>query len=687
MIRKYTYGCPFLTDAVVEKVQEETGRPVYLEEKQETERILFTYTMKDTDLVYGLGENVRGINKRGWIYESYCTDESHHHENTSALYAAHNFLIIKGDKTFGIFIDYPGKVIFDIGYTHMDQLKIIVEDKDLDLYVIEAQNLREIVREFRMLIGRSYIPPKWAFGYQQSRWGYKNEEDIRKIAAEHRENHLPLDSIYLDIDYMERYKDFTIDKERYKDFSGLVKEMKENHIHLVPIIDAGVKIEPGYFVYEDGVKNGYFCKDADGKDFVAGVWPGKVHFPDFLNPEVRQWFGNQYGLLLDLGIEGFWNDMNEPAIFYAQDRLEQVLEKAGNLQGENLDIEKFFGFQSMVGNLCNNREDHKKFYHETEYGKKRHDKIHNLYGYNMTRAAGEAFERLSPHKRILMFSRSSYIGMHRYGGIWTGDNKSWWQHMLLNLKMLPSLNMTGILYTGADIGGFSQNATEDLMMRWIQLAMFSPLMRNHSEMHSREQEICRFDHVGKFRNFLEIRYGMIPYIYSEFMKAALNYDMYFQPLAFVYPEDDFTQQVEDQLMVGESLMMAPVYEQNATGRYVYLPEEMAMLRFRSLQDYDVEILAKGHHYVVAGLYEMIIFLRPDKILLLGEGGESVQELKADKIKAIAYVREGASYDWYDDDGEGKDYDNPDHYSQIVIDREGNWDYQGKKLREFVIEKL
>lgn len=259
--------------------------------------------------------------------------------------------------------------------------------------------------------------------------------------------------------------------------------------------------------------------------------------------------------------------------------------------------------------------------------------------------------------------------------------------MLLNLKMLPSLNMAGILYTGADIGGFSQNATEDLMMRWIQLAMFSPLMRNHSEMHSREQEICRFDHVGEFRNFLEIRYGMIPYIYSEFMKAALNYDMYFQPLAFVYPEDDFTQQVEDQLMVGESLMMAPVYEQNAAGRYVYLPEEMAMLRFRSLQDYDVEILAKGHHYVDAGLYEMIIFLRPDKILLLGEGGESVQEIKTDKIKAIAYVREGASYDWYDDDGEGKDYDNPDHYSRITIDREGNWDYQGKKSREFVIEKL
>ncbi len=687
MIRKYTYGHPFLTDAVVRKIQEETGKPVYLEETEETDQLLFTYRMKETDLVYGLGESVRGINKRGWIYESYCTDESHHHENTSALYAAHNFLIIKGAQTFGIFIDYPGKVTFDIGYTYMDQLQIIVEDKNLDLYVIEAQSLREIVREFRELIGRSYIPPKWAFGYQQSRWGYKNETDIRKIAAEHRENHLPLDSIYLDIDYMERYKDFTIDKERFQDFSSLVKEMKEQHIHLVPIIDAGVKIEPGYFMYEEGVKNGYFCKGANGEEFVAGVWPGKVHFPDFLSSEVRQWFGNQYAILLDMGIEGFWNDMNEPAIFYAQDRLEQVLEKAGRFQGENLDIDKFFGFQSMVGNLCNNREDHKKFYHETEIGKVRHDKIHNLYGYNMTRAAGEAFDRLRPDKRILMFSRSSYIGMHRYGGIWTGDNKSWWQHMLLNLKMMPSLNMVGILYTGADIGGFSQNTTEDLLMRWIQAAMFFPLMRNHSEMHSREQEICRFMHVKEFRNFLEIRYGMIPYIYSEYMKAALSNDMYVQPLAFVYPEDKFVQQVEDQLMVGESLMIAPICEQNATGRYVYLPEEMAMIRFRSLHDYDVEILFKGHHYVQAGLYEMLVFLRPDKILLLGEGGEAVQEIKTEKIKAIAYVKEGASYNWYDDDGESKDYENPENYSRLTVDIDGSWAYQGKELKTFVIEKL
>lgn len=688
MITKYTYGNPFQTDAVVQKLEVQNGDVPYFTVVKTEEQLQFEYTLKNEEKVYGLGENVRGINKRGWIYKSCCADEPNHLEDRTSLYASHNFLVLDGGKEqFGVFFDYPGIITFDVGYTHLNELKITLSEPDADVYIMTGESILDIVKQFRQLIGRSYIPPKWAFGYQQSRWGYMNEADIREVVKGHREKKIPLESIYMDIDYMERFKDFTVNQERFPDFPEFVKEMKAQHIHLVPIIDAGVKVEEGYDVYEEGIEKGYFCKKENGEYFVAGVWPGKVHFPDVLNKEAREWFGNKYQVLLDQGIEGFWNDMNEPSIFFAQDRMDETFDKIAELKDKNLDLDTFQQFTDLVGSLANNTDDFKKFYHNVDGKMVRHDKVHNLFGYNMTRAAGEAFERLSPEKRILMFSRSSYIGMHRYGGIWTGDNKSWWNHLLLNLRMMPSLNMVGILYTGADIGGFGADATEDLVMRWTQLAMFSPLMRNHSAMGTREQEVYRFDHVEEFRKIINIRYGLLVYIYSEYMKSALNSEMYFKPLSFVYTDDEFASQVEDQLLVGDSLMIAPVYNQNAKGRYVYLPEEMAMLRFRGVDDYDTEILPAGHHYVEAGLFEMLVFVRPDKILVLTDGGEYADEVDCDHVKALAFVKTKAEYVWYEDDGMGKDYENPDNYGRITIEKDGNCVYTGSREKKIEVKLL
>lgn len=688
MITKYTYGNPFQTDAVVQKLEVQNGDVPYFTVAKTEEQLQFEYTLENEEKVYGLGENVRGINKRGWIYKSCCADEPNHLEDRTSLYASHNFLVLDGGREqFGVFFDYPGIITFDVGYTHLNELKITLSEPDADVYVMTGESILDIVKQFRQLIGRSYIPPKWAFGYQQSRWGYMNEDDIREVVKGHREKKIPLESIYMDIDYMERFKDFTVNQERFPDFPEFVKEMKAQHIHLVPIIDAGVKVEEGYDVYEEGIEKGYFCKKENGEYFVAGVWPGKVHFPDVLNKEAREWFGNKYQVLLDQGIEGFWNDMNEPSIFFAQDRMDETFDKIAELKDKNLDLDTFQQFTDLVGSLANNTDDFKKFYHNVDGKMMRHDKVHNLFGYNMTRAAGEAFERLSPEKRILMFSRSSYIGMHRYGGIWTGDNKSWWNHLLLNLRMMPSLNMVGILYTGADIGGFGADATEDLVMRWTQLAMFSPLMRNHSAMGTREQEVYRFDHVEEFRKIINIRYGLLAYIYSEYMKSALNSEMYFKPLSFVYTDDEFASQVEDQLLVGDSLMIAPVYNQNAKGRYVYLPEEMAMLRFRGVDDYDTEILPAGHHYVEAGLFEMLVFVRPDKILVLTDGGEYADEVDCDHVKALVFVKTKAEYVWYEDDGMGKDYENPDNYGRITIEKGGNCVYTGSREKKIEVKLL
>lgn len=670
MIRRYVYGNVLETEAVLEKPEKEQGQLPYftVNEQEKT----FLYQMDASDRVYGLGENVRGINKRGWIYESKCSDDPEHKEDRHSLYGAHNFLVVDGKEQFGIFIDYPGILTFDVGYTKHNELKIKASDWNLDVYLITGTDVKDIVKQFRHMVGRSYVAPLWAFGYGQSRWSYMNEDEVREVVKKHRDLGIPLDSVYLDIDYMERYKDFTLNDETFPDFAKFNEEMKEQNIHLVPIIDAGVKQEDGYDVYEEGLEKGYFCTKEDGSPFVAAVWPGKALFPDMLNKEARDWFGDQYKFLLDQGVEGFWNDMNEPAIFYTEDRLKDVLEKLDTYKGQNLDLDRFWEFTGLVSGLSNNVDDYKMFYHNMNGERVSHDRVHNLFGYNMTRAAGEAFERLEPDKRILMFSRSSYVGMHRYGGIWQGDNKSWWSHILLNLKMMPSLNMCGFLYTGADIGGFGADTTEDLLLRWLELGIFTPLMRNHSALGTRVQEAYRFEDIEGFRHVIGLRYRFLPYIYSEYMKAVLRDEMMFRPLAFDYPQDAHAVKVEDQLLLGDGLMIAPIYEQNAEGRYVYLPEKMKMVRFKKGGITEEEILEAGHHYVEVGLTDVVVFVRPNHLIPMSTGGQCVADVDFENLQYLSYVEEGeAVYEYYHDNGYEKDYENPEHITVIRMDREGN----------------
>ena len=395
------------------------------------------------------------------------------------------------------------------------------------------------------------------------------------------------------------------------------------------------------------------------------MWPGDTHFPDVLNPDARKWFGDKYRFLTDQGIEGFWNDMNEPAIFYSKEGLDEAKELARRFaDGEDgrWDGAGSVGVWQMgdkLRSLANSPEDYRRFYHNIDGKKVRHDKVHNLYGFNMTRAAAEAFERISPDRRFLMFSRSSYIGMHRYGGIWTGDNKSWWSHLLLNLKMLPSLNMCGFLYTGADLGGFGADTTRELLLRFLALGVFTPLMRNHSALGTREQECYQFENIEDFRHVIGVRYRLLPYLYSEYMKAALNDDLYFKPLAFVYPEDKMAVRIEDQLMLGNEIMIAPMYEQNGKGRYVYLPEEMKFVKFLPDGSISEELLGQGIHYVDIALNEVPLFIRKGKCIPVAETAECVEEIDTEHLRMIGY--DGAEYVLYDDDGVHKDYENEKNY--------------------------
>ena len=669
MIQRFRFGHPFSTESVVDVLPVAEGEVPFLTPDGDGWR----FTLAEDAVVYGLGEMPRGINKRGWHYITNNTDESHHGEDKLSYYGAHNFLLVRnglGGDCFGVFVDFPGKVYYDIGYTDHDTLRFHTEEPDYDLYILTGKNETAICKAFRKLIGQSYIPPKWAFGFAQSRWGYKTEADIREIAEQYRKNHLPLDMICMDIDYMQNYADFTINKERFPDLKKLSDDLKAEGIHLVPIIDAGIRIDPDDETCQEGLEKDYFCKKADGTPFVAAVWPGKAYFSDFLRPEVREWFGERYHVLTDLGIEGFWNDMNEPALFYSPDRLKTVLDKAAALRDkDNIVQEEFFPFIGEVMGLMNSPEDYASFYHEVDGKSIRHDRVHNLYGGNMTRAAGEAFGRLRPNKRTLLYSRSSFIGSHRYGGIWLGDNDSSWGQLLANIQLMPNVQMCGFLYTGSDLCGFAGDTTPDLALRWLEFGIFTPLMRNHAAAGTREQEYFRFaDKMPAFRKMLELRYALLPYLYSEFMKAALEDGSYFRPLSFDYLNDADALNVEDQLLLGEGLMVAPVYTQNAVGRHVYLPEPMKMLRLRSVTDYDEEVLPAGHHYIHCTLDEVLLFIRPGRVVPVAASAESTTQLNETDLTLWSYLPDGTtgSYRMYTDDGVTTDYNRPEHWKILTV---------------------
>ncbi|SCY82657.1 TIM-barrel domain-containing protein [Alkaliphilus peptidifermentans] len=678
--RKYRFGAPIETESlVINSMQKMTDNTLkYFKLNRKKNQLQFIYKMSKSDIVLGLGENQRGMNKRGGLYESFCSDDPVHTPDKKSLYGAHNFFILDGAEKFGIFVDYPSKVIFDIGFSQADELNITIEDENLDLYIIEGEGPKEIVEAFLVLLGDSYVPPKWAFGYQQSRWSYPDSKEIERIADSFLQNKIPCDAIYLDIDYMEAYKDFTIDEKRFPEFKEFVEKIKNKGFRLIPIIDAGVKIEDDYIIYEEGKKNDFFCVDEDDTPFVAAVWPGKVHFPDFLNPEARRWFGLKYKLLIDNGIEGFWNDMNEPAIFYTEDSLKKAISMAKDSEDKNLDINSYFNLKDQFSNLINNVEDYKRFYHKIDGKKISHYDVHNLYGHNMTRSAAEGFKEIDPNKRFLLFSRASYIGMGRYGGIWTGDNHSWWQHILLNIKMMPALNMCGFLYIGADTGGFSGDANSQLLIRWSQFSIFTPLFRNHSALGTRSQEPYAFDDESTniMKKVIELRYSLIPYIYSEYMKAAIKKILYFMPLSFEY-KDEMSKRVEDQLLVGDSLMITPIYEENAIGRYVWLPEDMLLCKIKSHQDTRCHVYKKGHAYIDVELEETPMFIRKDKMMILGKPAQNVEKINLDELKIIAFIEDGGSYTYFDDDGSTHSYKDG-NYSEILIEIK-------KKAEEYIVD--
>lgn len=641
MITKTIFGKPFRTEAITaDTAQSDTVKHFHVQPSGK--QIEFTCPLHPQDIVYGLGETTGAVDKRGGRYISFNTDTADHSDSNPSLYASHNLLILDGEVHFGIFFDTPARVVFEIDYRRSGQIRVVCETTDLNVYQIEGRSSYEISREFLRGIGRCYIPPLWAFGYGQSRFGYKCEQDFRDVLAGHEAAGIPLDYICMDIDYMDRFKDFSVDKERFPDLKAFAAEMAGKGIHLVPIVDAGIKVEPGDPVYEDGIRENVFCRNKEGRFFQAGVWPGMTHFPDFLDPKARQWFGQQYRFYTDQGIEGFWNDMNEPAIFYS--------EYTKGPKKLNLILDMLFGKLRKKRKERELIRDYCSFFHTVDGEQVRHYDVHNVYGYLMTRATSEGLEQLLDH-RFLLFSRSSYIGASRYGGIWTGDNTSCWEHLMLDLRHMPSLNMCGFLYNGADTGGFMGDTSRELLLRWLAVSAFTPLMRNHSGNFTKQQECYRFGDTEDFLSIISLRYRLIPYLYSEYMKAALTSDMFIKPLAFLFPEDPKARRIEDQLLVGDSIMIAPIVKEGTTVRTVYLPQDMTMVKYDG-SGFNCTPVSQGQITIEAQLNEVVFFILKDKLIPIGKHITNTSQIDFNDLTLLG---DGTSYALYADDGLTREY--------------------------------
>ena len=640
MITKLIYGEPFETEAITKNVpQTDTLRHFKLERSEKN--LVFTYSLATEDVVYGLGETMGAVNKRGGRYISFNTDTADHTDANPSLYASHNLLIVDGAEKFGIFFDTPARVTFEIDYRGSGKIRVICDTVDLAVYNIENSSAYAITREFLQAIGPCYLPPLWAFGYGQSRFGYKCEKDFRDVLQGHKNAGIPLDYICMDIDYMDRFIDFSVNEKNFPDLKAFSDEMAVDGIHLVPIVDAGIKVEPGNVTYESGVRGDHFCRNKEGGLFRACVWPGMTHFPDFLNPKAREWFGQQYKFYTDRGIEGFWNDMNEPAIFYSE-----YAKGPGKL---NMILNMLFPKQRKEKQARDLVRDYKSFFHSVGEKRYRHYDVHNVYGYLMTRASSEGLQKLLPH-RFMLFSRSSYIGAGRYGGVWTGDNTSCWEHLKLNLRHMPSLNMCGFLYSGADTGGFMGNTNRELLLRWLAVSAFTPLMRNHTGNFTANQEAYQFGDTEAFRSIISLRYRLLPYIYSEYMKAALTSDMYIKPLAFLFPEDPKVRPIEDQLIVGGSVMIAPIIKEGATERTVYLPEDMTQVRYDG-ENFICTPVKKGQITVRAELHEVVFFILKDALLPVGK---PITNTRDADFYDLTLLGDGNSYELYTDDGLTRD---------------------------------
>ena len=489
---------------------------------------------------FGCGERTSGLEKTGSHQVFWNIDPpAGHTASFNNLYTSIPFVLsLRDGRAYGLLFDNTGRVEIDLARADPERVEFTAASGDLVYYVFCGPTPSDVLDRYTALTGRTPMPPLWALGNQQSRWSYMSADELRAIAAGFREREIPCDVLHLDIDYMDGYRVFTWDRERFPDPAGLIAELGEQGFRVVTIADPGVKVDERYALYTEGRERGYFCLTRDGDEYRNAVWPGLCAFPDFTDPAVREWWGDQQHVLLDEGVAGVWCDMNEPALFVPQ--------------GATMppDVVHLGGGRTRL-----------------------HGEVHNAYGSLMAQAAREGLERLRPEVRPFVISRAGYAGLQREAMHWTGDNSSWWEHLWMSMPQLQNLGLSGIAWAGVDIGGFFGDCTGELLARWTEFGVFQPFCRNHSAMGTVAQEPWAFGEPWETicRDMLRLRMRLLPYLYTLFEECHRTGAPILRPLLFEHPDDPETYAADDEFLVGSALLVAPITRPGIEHRHVYLP--------------------------------------------------------------------------------------------------------------------
>lgn len=560
---------------------------------------------------YGLGDKTGFLDKRHYEYEMWNTDNPNPHvDSFKALYKSIPFFISLTDShVYGLFLDNTYKSCFNMGQESEDYYWFGADGGDLNYYYIAGASMAEVLKNYTYLTGTCPLPQKWALGYHQSRWGYVTQEDVEEVASSMRRYDIPCDVIHFDIDYMQDYKVFTWNEKRYHgDPAAFLQRLSEDGFKVVTINDPGVKKEAGYEIYEEGVREGYFARTPEGEVYINEVWPGEAAFPDFGNPAVRKWWGGNQKFLLDQGVRGIWNDMNEPASF------------RGPLP------------EDVVFTDENRETDHAE--------------MHNVYGHLMAKAAYEGLKELDG-RRPFVITRACYAGSQKYTTAWTGDNTSLWAHLQMMIPQLCNLGLSGMPFVGTDVGGFGADTTPELLARWVQAGCFSPLFRNHSAAGTRRQEPWQFGEevMDIYRKYVKLRYRWIPYFYDLFYEEERTGAPLMRPLVFHYEKDETARVCNDEFLLGSRILAAPVVDQGAERRMVYLPEG-------EWYDHWTHEKLTGPLWFVreAPLDCCPIYIKAGSIIPVMEPQSYVGEKPSDVLRLEVYPGEGC-WDHYLDNGE------------------------------------
>ena len=550
---------------------------------------IFDFDIPNATGFYGFGERTSGFNKSGESLEFYTVDvvgvwpHTFWRDDYDPTYVSIPLAIVRvEDQYCGLYFDSPERLVMDCGKIRPGHFIVQAMDGHSHIYVINGPTLREVVRNFTTLTGRAELPPAWAIGHHQCRWGYQTAAEFDALAVDFARHNLPLSSLWYDIDYMDGYRVFTWDKKDIPQPRKLNESLKRQGIRTVTIVDPGVKLEPGYPVYESGKAKRLYCRAASGRDYVGRVWPGDTVFPDFTLAATQEWWAELLARFLrDAALDGAWLDMNDPSTGWC--------DPEDMLFGE---------------------------------GKIPHSRFHSQYGHLMAKASRLAFEKLDPKRRPFLLTRSGFTGTQRYSAIWNGDNDSNWNHLRMSIPCTINLGLSGVAFNGPDVGGFMGNTTPELLVRWYQAGFLFPFFRNHTIENSKAQEPWQFGpHVTeRIRDVLHTRYRLLPYIYQCFFQNYLTGDPILRPLLYEF-EDRELENLDDQYLVGDSIMVAPIVESDEQGDFLVAAGVRRQLRhvtFPSGWWYDLNMAewVEGGRTLryAAAMSEVPIFVREGAII-------------------------------------------------------------------------